>query len=136
MRWVSAILAVSAWLILPIPAQERPAGAKARSAAQASVFTNADLPPPLPVTGASAAAVQASLSPAPAPAPARVAQFQLGEPRDQNGHGEGWWRQRAAEFDLKIYDAWVTAQTVASAWRQGSRFRSGDASQPAASRRR
>jgi hypothetical protein len=39
--------------------------------------------------------------------------------RDRNGHGEGWWRQRAAELDLRILEAGDRAQRLHVAFVRG-----------------
>jgi len=69
------------------------------------VFTNADLPPPLPTSGPT--------TPAPdTPPPGATTGMSYAEARDRNGHGEGWWRRRAAELDLAVALAWREAQTL------------------------
>ncbi len=74
------------------------------------VFTNDDLPP---AEGAPPAANDADATAAPTTAPtAAVSIPSYGEVRDRSGHGEGWWRMRAAELDVKVLDAAIRSQEL------------------------
>jgi hypothetical protein len=108
MRRLLAVLLVSGSLI-PFPTahgRQQETQKEETEQDEPIVFTNDDLPPAPP----SSSAPVATAPPPPAKAPAAIPSYD--GYRDRNGHGEGWWRQRAAELDLKILDARIRAETL------------------------
>src|SRR5210317_550305 len=62
------------------------------------VYTNEDLPP-APV------GTQATATARPAPPEPLAVSASHDAVRDRSGHGEGWWRQRAAELEARVVAA-------------------------------
>jgi hypothetical protein len=111
-------------LAVPAVAQQATATDEAEQQRGArTVFTNADLPPPLP-TGTPPAPEPASspeqdlMSLGAPPAPA-TAGLSYASHRDRDGHGEGWWRHRAAELELRLYEAQLEAHKAHVAYVKG-----------------
>jgi hypothetical protein len=65
------------------------------ASAQQEVYTNDDLPPALPESSRARTAEP----------PPDVPLLSYDDLRDINGHGEGWWRQRATLLDIAIDEA-------------------------------
>ncbi len=105
---VVAVLAASGWLILTTSAYAQETDTKKETEPEPIVYTNADLPPPLPTTGTSPPPAPASTS----SAATTSAQLSYDSYLDKNGHGEGWWRHRAAELDLEVLAARLRAQEL------------------------
>lgn len=113
---VLQVFAVSGWLIsgMAVHAEQRNAKEKTEQK-ETVVYTNEDLPPAPP--GSSASPVTPpQASPAPSTSLAIPSYDSI---RDQNGHGEGWWRQRAAELDARILEARIEAEKLHVAYVRG-----------------
>jgi len=97
---------VAGWLILSAPFQaQQQSGKKEADKDETFVYTNADMPSAYP-----------SSTTLPRNAPPTALKLPSGSSyagvRDRSGHGEGWWRQRAAEMDARVLAARIEAEQL------------------------
>lgn len=111
------MLVVTACLALGTPTRSQQDSERERNERGAAhVYTNDDLPAALPVPGGSSAGPDEGSN---GQEEASLTIPSYSGFRDRDGHGEGWWRLRAAELDLRIIAARLDAQRLHVAFVKG-----------------
>ncbi len=117
MRRPLVLLCAALWLICVLVAPPPRADEKGKQDTKTKTYTNEDLPP---VSDAARTPHPAPTQTAAPPADSPIPSYD--DMRDENGHGEGWWRLRANELDAKILEARYEAQRLHVGYVKGNRL--------------